>query len=184
MVTWPSLIVPRELRYQGSGTCLPQCLGIFNVYKPPLKTLPTASWRSPCPARASPSASSAFGYLGFLPAATHRNGRGRTSPGRGPRWVKPDHDAGAWAATCQAGEDAAPYSNIIRQMAQLVPPPCPHPGCATLPAAPTADTTSPRDVSLGGSKLPALGSLKEAGEGLLGGAKQSSQVQAPLAWPS
>lgn len=89
--TQPGLLVPRELHpgvQELLSLQLPRAWEFSFLIKH-LKALPTLSWRSPCPARASPSASSAFGCSGFPPAATRGVG-GDECPWRGVQgWVTP-----------------------------------------------------------------------------------------------
>lgn len=81
--TQAGLLVPREQRCQELLSW--ECSFVVKHSK----ALPTSFWRSPCPARASPSASSAFGYLGFPPAAPHGTG-GAEHPWEGVQgWVTP-----------------------------------------------------------------------------------------------
>lgn len=149
-----------------SSLVLPTPWEFLFFYKAALMLFPTASWRSPCPARALPSASSVFGYSGFPPAGTG----GDKHPRRGVRGRS--HLTAmlrVWAAASWADKDAAPYLNIITEMAQLAPPPCPHRGCATprqpqrMPPHPPEE--HPWGIAASSTGEPAEGRKRAFGDG-------------------
>ena len=74
---------------------------------------------------------------------------------------------GDWPAASRADKDAAPYLNIIREMAKLIPPPRPHPGCAT-PHQPRPQNPHPCEEHPWGIKASCIGELDEGRKSAFG----------------
>jgi len=98
----------------------------------------------------------------------HTGTGGAEQPRRGARGEShPAATLAVWAGASRVDKDAAPSLNTMREMAQLVPPPCPHRGCATpRPQNPHPCEEHPWGTTASCSRM-------KAAKGLLGVAMQS-----------